>query len=63
MTRTKLHLKLLIFLLISKSHADSSVIYSAYLRNEIRGTLSHISEKGLYSTLGKHYFLIVFLSI
>ena len=44
----------LLFLFLNKFYADSTEIYSAYLRSEIRGTLSHISENGYYSTLGKH---------
>ena len=57
MAKNKLFL-LLMFLLLSKSQADSSVIYSAYLRSEIRRTLPQISENGFYSTLGKQIFLV-----
>ena len=48
---------LLMFLVFSKSYADFSVIYSAYLGNEVRGTLSNIPEIGFYATLGKIKFL------
>ena len=52
MARKKL-VSLFLFLVLSKSYTDSSVIYSAYLRSEIRRTMSNIPEKGFYSTLGK----------
>ena len=49
-------LLLLMFLFLNQSRAELSVIYSAYLRSEIRGTLSEISEQAFYSTPGKQIF-------